>query len=298
MSRIVAIALALGGVALTHVAQRTVDPLRVTSTDDALEAMPSADTMKVISSGFHQPLADLLWIQMLFEFGARTGKGDPKLAEWLLNGLKVITVLDPEWRTPYFYGGTMLRIEGDYDNSSQMFMSGAEQFPEDAWFPFSVGMNYFFTGDMPQASEWIRQASERPDAPGWYSEAAVAFRVSKESKETALRYLEEELANTTNPELRASLEARRNGVRHDLVAEQLAGVVEAFRQAEGRPPRGLDELVAKGWLNHVPPDPLGGEWSLDVDGRYLSSRKIEALTEEDRTLGRKMLKSWAEVKIE
>jgi hypothetical protein len=298
MSRIVAVMLTLLGVVLTQVSQRMVDPLRVTSADDALQSMPSAEAMKVVSSGFHQPLADLLWMQMLFEFGVRTGRGDPQLANWLRNALHVVTELDPEWRTPYFYGGTMLRIEGDYDHSSQMFMAGAEQFPDDAWFPFSVGMNHFFTGDMTQASEWIRQASERPGAPGWYSEAAVAFRVQKESKETALRYLEEELASTTNPELKASLEARRDGVLHDLVAEQLAGVVVAFTQAQGRPPRDLDELVAKGWLNHVPLDPLGGEWAQDVDGQYLSSRKVDVLAEEDRMLSRKMLKSWAEVKVE
>lgn len=295
MSRVVAAVLVLAGVALGHTAHRMVDPLRVTTAEDELRVMPAADALKVASSGFHQPLADVFWIQTLFEFGARFGQNEPRFAEWLKRSLQVVTTLDPEWRTPYFYGGTMMRVEGELEASNDLFMAGAETFPDDHWFPFSIGMNHFFMGDMEKASEWVEAASQKPTAPDWYGEAAVACRLKEQSNQAALQYLDSELQTTTDPDLRSALQQRRATLLHEIYVEELQPIVASYEQQTGRT-ADLEALKANGWIQAIPPDPLGGTWQRDIDGVFRSSVAVEERAAQDLTIERKMVKSWARPK--
>jgi hypothetical protein len=47
--------------------------------------------------------------------------------------------------------------------------------------------------------------------------------------------------------------------------------VAAFQARQGRAPFGLEELVVAGDLPALPVDPLGGQISLDLKGRAVSS---------------------------
>lgn len=295
MSRYLAVLLVLLGIGLGHLGHRQVDPHRVRTLDEELLVVPSGSSLRVASSGFHVQVADIMWMRTVLEFGSRF-QGDSGWTEWLGRSLEAVTELDPNWRTPFFYGGSMLRVAGAYEGSTELFMRGSEAFPDDAYFPFSVGMNYYFDGDLDEAADWLAKASERPNAPAWYGEAAVAMRVRDRPSEQALHYLNEELANTTDPGLREALLERRSQTQHDVYVEGFVSVSELFEERFGRPPA-PQELVSSGLMTELPPDPLGGEWIRDLDGVLRSSVRAAKMEKQDLQSAREMVRSWAEVHL-
>jgi len=295
VSRAIAIVVLAVGVTVGHVSHRRIDAIRTTSLEHELQVIPSGATLRIAASGLHVQVADLMWMRTVLEFGARI-TGDEGWTEWLARSLVAVTELDPHWRTPFFYGGTMVRVAGSVDRSTDIFQRGALAFPGDPYFPFSVGMNHYFDGDKEQAADWVERASKLPGAPDWYAGAAIAFRTQERSSEQALHYLDEELASTTDPKLRAALEERRVQTLHDVYSEGMNQLAEQFEQAFRRRPQ-PEELVSVGMMSELPPDPLGGSWVVDVDGLIYSDRRVEVMVKQDLKLERKLLRSWVEVDL-
>ncbi|MEY3214017.1 MAG: hypothetical protein RIT28_4498 [Pseudomonadota bacterium] len=288
----------LSGAALAHTSQRYVDAQRRDlNVSHELLFIPDAESVRVASLDHSVHVADLLWVRTVLAFGERWNTtGDPAWVEWLSRTVLGICQIDPRWRTPYFYGGVMLRVLGDYEGSTAVMKLGSENLPEDPWFPFSVGMNlYIQGGDREEASRWIAEAARRPGAPEWYAVAAVAFRQEQKERPQAIRFLQDELKLTDDPELRKELERRLASLTHDEYAERLNELAEAFAAERGRRPRGVEELLRAGKLKGTPPDPLGGSWVVDLDGKIKSS--VAAAQEKEQALRfeRQMLERGAPV---
>jgi tetratricopeptide (TPR) repeat protein len=262
------------GAALAHTSQRLVDAQRRDlNVSHELLFIPDAESVRVASLDHSVHVADLLWVRTVLAFGERWNTtGDRAWVEWLSRTVIGVCQIDPRWRTPYFYGGVMLRVLGDYEGSTAVMKLGSENLPEDPWFPFSVGMNlYIQGGDREEASRWVAEAARRPGAPEWYAVAAVAFRQEQKERPQAIRFLQDELKLTDDPDLRKELERRLASLTHDEYAERLNELAQAFAAERGRRPRGVEELVRVGKLKTAPPDPLGGSWVVDIDGEIKSS---------------------------
>jgi len=273
-STLITLAIATAGAGLAHSAQNLADPVRWdTNLESELMFMPSGDALRVASSGFAQQLGDLLWVRAILTFGDRWGTPEEDWAEWLVRMIQAITRLDPQWRTVYFYGGVMLRVVGDVDASTEIFKAGHEALPEDYFFPFAIGMNYYlYKDDAFEAGRWLKIAAELPGAPGWYAKSARMFVVKTTQRQVALRHLDEELAATSDPNLREFLEHQRAILLHDGYAEALLPAIEAYEERTGAPPRALAELIEAGIVKEgFPADPLGEQWVVDVGGDIVSS---------------------------
>lgn len=292
---LVALAVLLCGAGLAHTAQRRVDPLRRASTaGQAMLFAPDGATLRVGALDYHVHLADLMWVRTALSFGERFGTStqDEAWARWFAISARAVSELDPAWRTPYVYGGTMLRVMGLLDESTAMFEAGFRALPHDFSLPFSVGMNHYLYGQDPDtAARWLRVASEIEGAPEWYAVAALAFQERKYERQQAIHFLRDELSGTTDPNLRAALEQRLNGLMHDEMAEQLTRMAAELAQARGREVKDPAELVAARRLEALPPDPLGARWIVDVDSQIRSQTAADALTLKARRGERAMLRA-------
>ncbi|MCB9792963.1 MAG: hypothetical protein H6741_09570 [Alphaproteobacteria bacterium] len=284
----------LGSLAL-HQGQVMADEARLAHRDIAQEMLfaPDGEVLRVASLDHHVHVADLLWVRTVLEFGANYDAApDPAWGQWLIESIEGITELDPRWRTPYFFGGVMLRLVGEIDASTEIFKRGAEALPEDPFFPFSVGMNYYMHhGDPEEAARWVEMAAERPKAPDWYKVAAVSFRQNARQRPQAIRYLQEELASTQDDNMREELERRIAELVHEELVERFAQAAEAHTQRTGAPPERPADLVGSGLLRQLPADPLGGEWVVDIDGQIRSSVDAERRAALDLRIERAMLRS-------
>ncbi|MCK6513745.1 tetratricopeptide repeat protein [Myxococcota bacterium] len=275
----------LSGAALAHTSQRQVDAQRRdVNVNHELLFIPDAESVRIASLDHSVHVADILWVRSVLAFGERWNTtGDRAWVEWLSRTVLGICQIDPRWRTPYFYGGVMLRVLGDYDGSTAVMKLGSENLPNDPFFPFSVGMNLYLNGgDREESARWVAEAARRPGAPEWYAVAAVAFRQEQKERPQAIRFLQDELKLTDDPDLRVELERRLASLTHDEYAERLNELAEALAAERGRPTRGVEELLRAGKLTAEPPDPLGGGWIVDIDGKIKSS--VRAAQEQEQAL--------------
>ena len=254
--------------------------------DMDLMFLPNGPTLKVASMGFQEPLADLLWFRAVLLFGERWGKdATAGWGPWMRGMVEAITVLDPGWRTPYFYGGMFLRVMEDVDGSDAIFEAASDAFPDDAFFPFALGMNAFLIRkDATAAARWVKVAAERPNAPAWYRAAAAGFLVDQNQRSTAIRFLEEERASTTDPDVQAVLENKLDDLYHDEWADRLEKARKEFQTRFGADIQSMEDLARLGIP--LPPDPLGGSWILAPDSRIRStvreSREFKAAQNQER----------------
>jgi tetratricopeptide (TPR) repeat protein len=263
--------LMVGAAALAHHSQRAVDELRFAGQQEALAlAEPNGGALRVASMGFHTGLADVMWVRAVLRFVDIEEGKQPEGVRWLRTMLLATAELDPAWRTVYFYGGGMLRVCGDIDGSDELYKRGFEVLPDDAFFPFSVGMNaYLYRDDREAAFTWLEQAASLPGAPAWYGAAASAFLAEEGERQAALAYLNQQLKEETRPAARETLQKRMMRLMHEELAEQLNRRRVEIEAQTGAP------LVSLDALGPLPDDPYGQGWVLAPDGEVRSAAREE-----------------------
>ena len=290
--RWVALALVVLGGWGAHLLQARLDETRHSGVDrHELMVIPGGQALRAAAMGYDSLVADMLWARAVLVYGELLGKPtEPARLTWLGKMILAVVELDPTWRTPYYYGATLLSTSGAVDASDAVLLAAIEQMPEDSYFPFALGMNhYIHREDAEAAGEWIRMAAALPGAPDWYEMAARGLVVKKLGLESAIRYLREEIASTEDPDLRAQLETRLDDVVHQRWVEELEDARADAEAKLGRPLSSLDELVTLGAAPQLPEDPLGGTWMINVDGDVTSTVAEEAFTAQQLRWERRLL---------
>ncbi len=291
-SAAVSLFIALVGAGVVHTSQLQTDAVRRdVDLENELMFMPSGEALRVAASGFEQQIGDLLWIRAILIFGEEWGGMNEERSEWLVRMIQAVAKLDPQWRTTYYYGGVMLRVVGDVDASTEVFTAGHEALPDDYFFPFAIGMNFYLHKDDPfEAGRWLKIAAGLPKAPEWYAKSARMFVVQKTQRSVALRHLDEELAASSDPNLREYLEEQKARLLHDGYVEALMPAIAEYEEREGRRPTALQDLIDLGVVKQgFPPDPLGGQWVMDITGEIVSDLEVEDREELARATERQLL---------
>lgn len=268
VKRAVLLMVAVGGASLAHVSQQRADDLRFS--DDSAESWlkPHGPSLRTASMGQPGIVADVLWVRAVLNLALVLEKPDQARREWVGATLDAIAVLDPTWRTLYFYGGIFLRLVGDYHGSDRVFAEGWRQIPDDPYFPFSIGMNaYLYHQDTERAIDYVGRAAALPKAPPWYRAAVAGMIDEHGQRRTAIRYVEDQLAQPQRDVVRKELEKKRNGLIHDEIVSLIAERRQSLLAA-GRPDiRSVDDL------GELPPDPYGAGWILAPDGVVRSAHR-------------------------
>lgn len=280
-SQALVLAIAVSAASLAHLAQRRIDPLRRQAQDRSdRDAVASGELVRVAASGSELLVADVMWVRAVLAFGEgfqEQGLSAPGWSTWFAGTLDAVTTLDPTWATPYIWGGMMLEVAEDPRAAAGIYRRGAANLPDDYRFWFNLGMLEYFQFDDPQAAAgYMKRASECPGAPGWFANAAVAYGSERETRQAALTYLRQELESTADPDLRSDIQARIAKLEHEILAADINQVREQVEAQLGRSLSSPQELVDRTGTP-LPPDPLEGEWILDVDGEIRSSVHAELL---------------------
>ncbi|MDP2312477.1 MAG: hypothetical protein Q8P41_06190 [Pseudomonadota bacterium] len=284
--------LALGGGALVATALPGVDGTRQARTiDQALLFVPDGEQVRLVATGFEEPLADLFWVRTVLMFGERydTERGGT-WTEWLRRMIRAVNTLDPTWRTAYFYGGTILRVTGEIDGSNQVFEEARRNIPTDPFFPFSLGMNaYLYDEDPDAAARLLAEAAALPGAPSWYAAAAAAMHQTGGQRATGIRFLEEVRATTSDPAIRGDAERQLGRLRHNALVDTWTDACRRYRDETGHALASPAALTGLGI--DLPENPRGDPWVIGADGVVRGAdaeaeRYRRALQGELRLLGR------------
>ncbi len=268
MNRVVLACVSILGAALAAWAQPRADATRhARNLAQARVFLPDPTATKLAASGFENALASLIWLRAGLVYGAEVevgGRAPADLTPWFEGMVRTANALDPKWRTPYFYGGLLLRAAGDLPGSDRILEAGAAAFPQDWFFPANRAMNAYLHEDDPAAAAvWMARAAELPGAPFWYRASAAGMKEKSGERDGAIRFLEEELAHTADPYVRQDMERSLRRLRHNALVTAWEGACRAAAR-EGQRLQRPDDLAALGFA--LPENPRGDAWVVGRDG--------------------------------
>ena len=231
---------------------------------------------RILAFGHKGLVSDYLFLKAMTFVGERFLEEQALVEEdweYLVALLDTVTDLDPYFRDPYVFGQGFLTWEaGKIEEANRLLRKGLKHRPKDWRFPFYIGFNcFYFLGDYAKGGDYIMAAARIPGSPSYLPVLAGRLSYYGGQSKTGLLFLEELLAETTDPRLRGQLETRLTALQRAVMLE---AILDAFIAEYERPPTSLDELVTAGYLDEVPPDPYGGEWIIDSKGRIQSTSRF------------------------
>jgi tetratricopeptide (TPR) repeat protein len=244
---------------------------------EELAYLPKGPYLRLASLGYRQIVADIIWLQAVQHLGAP--KDTSKGYRWTYHAVDVLTDLDPTFVPAYQAAGTILGVwAGRIHESIAILRKGMRHNPQVWQFPFLIGYDFFYElCDPSSAARYLQMAAVLPGAPDYLPRLASRMAVEAGDPDAALEFLERFLRQTKEERLRETLAERIRHVAQERNLRFLEDAVQKHRTLHGRLPARLEDLVMKGIIEAVPPDPFGGRYFLDPKGAVQNTAQRERL---------------------
>ena len=204
--------------------------------------VPPPEHLRVMSLGYREALADLIWIRALIFSGTKLAESD---IDSITRYVDAITGLSPRFHRAYLWGGITMVYGGHYavtrpmvDRSIEVYRRGVEQFPESHQLLYPLGMLLHqqvrstpgYTDEEREAMsregvELIRKAAAFGADPLVRRYAATILSDRAASDQLTIQFLESQLAHTEDEKHRRLLRKKLE----ELVGEQASESVEQIR---------------------------------------------------------------------
>lgn len=227
--------------------------------------LPTPEQARRLSLGFTSLLSDYYWVRALQYFSepsnARTHYKN------LPDFLDLIVGIDPDFEYVYKFAGIAVPFDigrfrfKNTDRSTQLLEKGVARFPKNWQLQFFLGYNYLNFSNRPiEAAEHFAIAGKIDGAPPYLSAFAAKIFALRGELDRATAFAEETLNATQDPEIRQMMEIRLEDLKVERELRRIESAAAQFKEARGRWPATIAELVAYGFE----PSPLG--FALDESG--------------------------------
>jgi tetratricopeptide (TPR) repeat protein len=235
-----------------------------------VDVVPPAASLRWLSIGHPLLAGNFYWLRAVQYIGEP--RADERGWEKLYPLVQLVTDLDPGHGYAYQVAGIVLASAGRVAESNAILEKGTRNVPDRYILPYYRAFNAFYhEGDWVLAGRWAELAARTPGAPEHVRQNVLAYYVKGQRAEAAIEFLEQVLRETQDEDSRKAVEVQLRQAIFERNAGAIDGAVAAYRARHGVPPPFLGALVGEGLLPELPPDPFGGEWRFDGDGRVRSS---------------------------
>jgi tetratricopeptide (TPR) repeat protein len=240
--------------------------------EDELLYFPSGKLLAAAAGEYRLLVADYAWLEVAQYSGSHMGlPHQEENYRWLGNAMDIIGELDPHFISPYVFGAQMLAWDAVHpDDGLALLRKGCESNPMSWELPFQAGfIAYQVMKDYNLAGYYFAIAAQLPGVWSVAPRMAAAAYSKGGDFELTRELWNNVYQNQPNPKVKDL--ARRQLLallRQELTAQQAAA--DSFGVRVGRPPASLDELVARHYLEQIPQEPFGGQYSLR-SGRVLDN---------------------------
>jgi hypothetical protein len=240
--------------------------------------LPRLEMLRVLGAGQRSLITDYYWLQAIQAAGRGSESKDPTRYLDLFYYADLVTDLDPQFHKVYAYAGNTIPTNLGRETwvntveARKILEKGVKNFPEDGDLRVFLAYNlsYFF-GEHAAAAEHLRVAGTLPNVNKFVPEFATRMLAFNRRFDAALAMVESFRDNETDPEMRQFFENRIMEIHLEQLLVKVDDAVVAFKKREGRMPASMSELVAKGDLESIPVDPMGGYIGFGADGKSYSS---------------------------
>lgn len=234
--------------------------------------LPKGEYLKPAVIGYDQLVGDIIWLRTIQVIGEKvvTRQG----YDWVYHAMDVVTTLDPNFTYAYQLGGVALSVLGNRPDLSNMLLKkGMRENPSIWQMPFYIGFNYFFhLNDYWNAARYMAIASKLPGHPEYLPKLSARLYVQSGTPDMALDFLNKMHYETKDEKIQAALEQRIKEVVIERDALLLEKAINEYKENYKLYPNNLNDLVNKGFIQEVPPEPFGGYYYFNQnDGKVHSS---------------------------
>jgi tetratricopeptide (TPR) repeat protein len=248
--------------------QRRIDDIRGRFRSIKETLYFSSSTLRRMSLGYNDLLADIYWLRALQYFGGKRFEGaDPGL---LYKYFDILTDLDPKFVNAYRYGGTFLAEPppfglGDIERGMKLFDKGRINNPDNFRIPVEQGFVYYLNlKDYKKASELFKEASDKPglsDLRRASLQGMAASALVKGGNRELSRQIWKYIYENTPDEGRkdfALLNLKELDTMH--MEDSLTTALREYLKRYNTFPLTLEELKSSGLIEQIPEEPFGGEF--------------------------------------
>lgn len=232
---------------------------------DDLRLVPTKEMVGLLSFDHRGAAADYLFTQVSIHSGSLMWKPlDIQFdSGWAYSMMDLVTDLDPRYREAYLMSGMgLIHKFSDAELALPILKKGMVANPDSWEIPYWYGYDhYFYLDDSATASKYFLIAAQKPDAPktNW----GLLVNVSKESGyyENAYWALKVMYDSAKSDKVKTIYGKKLVQLQNVFLIQK---AVDAFQQERGNFPATLDAIVAKGYMEEIPEDPMGKGYTLDA----------------------------------
>lgn len=253
-------------------------------TSEPLNYLPSGEFLKGLALGYDEAFADFLWVRTVGYFGLHS-KTDQDFT-WLKHMLKLTTILDPRYESPYEFAAVILpTVLDDVDGAVAFLKKGIENIPKQNpryWLqPFYLGFCYMVYLDEPvKAAEYFSMAARYPQSPTYLPFLISRLYASQRQPDAGMSILQDFLDHPKrgvmqNEHLKRALMKRMKELIVARHLKYLESAVAEYERFYHEPPARLSDLVDRWIIPFVPEEPRGGYYFYSVLTNSVQSSEKE-----------------------
>lgn len=214
--------------------------------------LPRGPYLRVLALGHEELLADLLYIWAIQYYSNYDDSARYQYLVAVFDG--AITELDPLFTEAYLVGSLIMSVEARRpDLARALLEKGLARNPDDWELAYWAGWDAYNLKDFARAREYWSRAARQPGAPPYMIRLAARVLELQGDRRSAIdEYVGLLQAPGTDEKTRRIV----SGWLSRLIAEDALAVTRSalarYREAVGRCPEGLGELVRAGLLPRVP----------------------------------------------
>lgn len=235
--------------------------------------LPSGKTLKILSFGFHELTADMLfiWTIQFYSTYNLTNRFD-----YLENIFNAITDIEPRYKEVYIVGSWIMALEAkDIEMSIRLLEKGSRNMPDQWIFDYEASFYaYRDLKDYDRAVKYLQKAARRPGAPSLIRRKEAHLIYMKEDLSQAYAMWLEIYNNATSRLDKDAAFKHLYQIKFEMDKKLLEKTLEQFRQKYTRYPADLAQLVRAGLLKAVPLDFTGQNYRYDPQTGEISAIRM------------------------
>jgi len=215
--------------------------------------LPEGKTLKVLSFGYHNLVADILYIWSIQFYSDYNLTNSYDYLEHIYN---TITDLCPRYLEPYIVGSWIMALEAqDINMAIRLLQKGAKNLPEHWIFDYECGFYaYSSLKDFKLAEKYFNKALKNPKAPPHVRRIMAHMVYMSDDLDYAYRLWLDIYQNAKSMMAKNSARKHLHQIKVEREKKWLEKRIKRFKEKYNRLPQSLNELILAGLAKEIPVD--------------------------------------------